>query len=352
MRILIVTDAWFPQVNGVVRTLNAVDGALRLKQHDVRFLTPEGRRQFSLPTYPEIGLSLATAGGIGEEIAALAPQAIHIATEGPIGWAARRFCLQRRLPFTTSFHTRYAEYAEARLPWPGVARAAWSILRKFHRPSRAVMAPTASIAKELDARGFANVKTWSRGVDHALFKPWPGDHLDLPRPVMLFSGRLAPEKNVERFLELDLPGTKVLVGDGPDRQALADRYPEAVFLGYRHGEDYARTIAAADVFVFPSLTDTFGLVMLEAMACGTPVAAFNVPSPIDVVAPGVSGELDRDLAKAVERALKLDRGKVHQAAQTFTWVHTAQLFVSWLVPFDHDWRKVPAELAQPLIHLR
>lgn len=349
MRILIVTDAWLPQVNGVVKTLSTIGQELGKRGHDIHFMTPEGRRSWPMPSYPEIRLTFSGARAIGAEIDALAPDAVHIATEGPLGWAARNACLARGWPFTTSFHTRFAEYAEARLPLPGVARAAWAYMRYFHKPSRAVMVPTASIGKELEARRFSNVKTWTRGVDHNLFKPWPRGYLDLPRPVMVLAGRVAIEKNIETFLKLDLPGTKLIVGDGPDRKALTAKYPQAVFTGYRLDADFARTLADADVFVFPSLTDTFGLVMVEAMACGTPVAAFNVPSPIDVVVPGVTGELDGDLTQATTRALKLDRAKVHNAARNFTWPRTAEMFESWLIRIPGD---VAAPVRPQLIHLR
>jgi glycosyltransferase involved in cell wall biosynthesis len=352
MRLLIVTDAWFPQVNGVVRTLTSLGEELIRQGHNVRFLTPKGRKSLPMPFYPEIRLCMAGAAAIQSEIDGFAPHAIHLATEGPLGWAARRACLQRDIPFTTSFHTRFAEYVGARLPFPGIKRLTWAVLRHFHKHAQAVMVPTPSIARELTAQGFANLKIWTRGVDHDLFKPWPRDHLDLPRPIHLFAGRVAIEKNIEAFLKLDVPGAKVVVGDGPARRALQAKYPDVLFTGYRHGVDYARTIAAADVFVFPSLTDTFGLVMIEAMACGTPVAAFNVASPVDVVADNLSGALDADLSKAVQRALKLDRHRVHQVALAFTWSRTAEMFLSWLAPFDHQPASTQTRGAEPLIHLR
>jgi glycosyltransferase involved in cell wall biosynthesis len=350
MRILIVTDAWSPQINGVVRTLGAVGDELQRRDHEVRFLTPQGRRCWPMPLYPEIRLAMASAAVVGAEIDGIGPDAIHLATEGPLGWAARRACLLRALPFTTGFHTRFADYIEARLPLPGVAALAWHALKRFHAPSRAVMAPAASMARELERRGFANVKTWTRGVDFALFRPWPRDRFDLPRPILVYAGRIAVEKNVEAFLDANVQGTKVLVGDGPQRSSLAARYPRAVFTGYLHGADFARALAAADVFVFPSRTDTFGLVMLEAMACGTPVAAFDVPSPIDVVKDGVTGALDPDLATAIQRALALDRDAVAAGARQFTWQRTAAMFESWLATIDHARRSVSDET--PLIHLR
>ncbi len=332
MRIAIVTDAWFPQVNGVARTLSAVAGELGKRDHEVVILSPEGRRTLPMPLYPEIRLALVGARKIGREIAEIDPDAIYIATEGPLGWAARAHCRRAGLPFTSGFHTRFADYLSLRLPLPGLAQASWSMLRRFHAPSATVLVPTRSVGADLEARGFANVKVWTRGVDHALFKPYPRDALDLARPISLFVGRLAPEKNVEAFLSLDLPGTKAVIGDGPQRAELEKRYPDAVYLGYRFGEELARMIASADVFVFPSLTDTFGLVMLEAMAGGTPVAAFDVPSPIDVVEEGVTGALDKQLKLAILRALTLDRDKVHRGSLCFTWERTAQIFEESLAP--------------------
>ena len=332
MRILIVTDAWSPQVNGVVRTLNALIGELRAKGHDVRTINPEGRPSRPLPLYHEITLTHITVAAMRAEIAAIAPDVIHIATEGPLGWTARRVCLREGLKFTTGFHTRFAEYAAARIPLPGVLSLGWAVLRRFHAPSQAVMVPTKSIGAELDRRRFRNVKIWTRGVDHTLFRPYARDHLDLPRPIILYAGRLAVEKGIDDFIALKVKGTKVLVGDGPERERLQKLAPDAHFLGFRHGEDYARTHAAADVMVFPSRTDTFGLVMLEAMASGTPVAAYNAPSPWDVVDNGVTGIIADRLEDAVERALTLDRSTVEEGSRKFSWKTCADMFESWLVP--------------------
>lgn len=332
MRILIVTDAWSPQVNGVVRTLNAVIRELKERGHDVRTINPDGRPSRPFPFYKEISLTRTSVTELRREMADIRPDAIHIATEGPLGWTARRVCLREGLKFTTGFHTRFAEYAAARLPLPGVLQLGWSVLRRFHRPSQAVMVPTKSIAAELDKRNFRNLKIWTRGVDRAQFRSYPRDHLDMPRPIVLYAGRLAIEKGIDDFMKLETPGSKVLVGDGPERERLERLYPHAHFLGFRHGEDYARTLAAADVMVFPSKTDTFGLVMLEAMACGTPVAAYDAPSPRDVIEDGATGCVADTLADAVERASRLDRGLVQQASMHFTWQKCAEMFESWLVP--------------------
>ena len=332
MRILIVTDAWSPQVNGVVRTLNAVIAELKAKGHDVRTINPEGRPSWPMPLYREITLTSTSVAEMREEIATIAPDVIHIATEGPLGWTARRMCLREGLRFTTGFHTRFAEYAAARIPLPGVLSLGWQVLRHFHRPSEAVMVPTRSIGLELDRRHFRNVKVWTRGVDRRQFRPYPRDHLNLPRPIVLYAGRLAVEKGIDDFIALKVTGSKVLVGDGPERERLQKLAPEAHFLGFRHGEDYARTLAAADVMVFPSRTDTFGLVMLESMACGTPVAAYNAPSPLDVVEDGVTGAIDDTLEEAVTRASALDRDGVCDGSMKFSWRTCADMFESWLVP--------------------
>jgi glycosyltransferase involved in cell wall biosynthesis len=348
MRIAIVTDAWFPQVNGVVRTLSAVAGELAKSGHEVKVISPEGRLTLPMPLYPEIRLAFTSSRRLGREIAKIDPEAIYVATEGPLGWAARAWCQRRNIPFTTGFHTRFADYLALRLPLPGLEAASWSMLRKFHGQSRNVMVPTRSIGKDLEERGFANVKLWTRGVDHTLFRPYERSALDLKRPISLYAGRVAPEKNIEAFLSLDLPGTKLVIGGGPQRPELEKRFPDAQFFGFRFGEELARMMASADVFVFPSLTDTFGLVMLEAMACGTPIAAFDVPSPIDVVEDGVTGALDKHLKLAIFRALTLDREKVHQGSLSFTWERTAQIFLESLAPIGRSSAEALAEVRTSL----
>lgn len=325
MRILIATDAWFPQINGVVRTLTAVAGSLDSCGVEVEFLTPEGMRTLALPSYPDIRVALPSPRKLAARIAELAPDAIHIATEGPIGLATRWYCRSRGRPFTTSFHTRYPDYLAAR--WPIPPRLSWSWLRWFHKAGRGTMAATASLADELSTRGFKRVLRWPRGVDSRLFRPSPGFSLGLLRPVFLSVGRLAVEKNLPAFLALDLPGTKVVVGEGPARDELTRAYPNTVFLGAKHGEDLARIYAAADVFVFPSRTDTFGLVLLEALACGTPVAGFPVAATGDVVGAAPVTSLDEDLRAACLRALALSRVACRAYAETMSWDHSARCFL-------------------------
>jgi glycosyltransferase involved in cell wall biosynthesis len=328
VKIAIVTDAWHPQTNGVVKTLSTTAEGLRSLGHEVAVIEPGRFRTFPCPTYPEIRLSWFPARTLGGLLAEWEPEAIHIATEGPLGAAARSWCLRRRFPFTTSYHTQFPEYLRARAPIP--LALSYAHLRRFHSAAVRTLVATATMQRQLEARGFRNIVRWTRGVDVGLFRPRDKDFLQLPRPIAMYLGRVAVEKNIEAFLRLDLPGTKVVVGDGPARAALEARYPAARFVGYKFGEELAAHLAAADVFVFPSRTDTFGLVLLEAMACGVPVAAYPVAGPIDVVRPNVTGVLDEDLRAAALGALRLDPAQCRSHALDHTWEAATRQFLSHL----------------------
>jgi glycosyltransferase involved in cell wall biosynthesis len=311
LKIMIVTDAWAPQVNGVVRTLETLGKDLAILGHTVRYITPLGRRTFPLPTYPEIRLALFQRRALIREIREFAPDAVHIATEGSLGLTARRICLKHGIAFTTAFHTRFAEYVHARFRMVP-QKVIWRWLRWFHHPATAVMVATQTLKRELANQGFKHLRIWSRGVDIEKFHPIVGARLPYPGPIWIYVGRVAVEKNIEAFLALELPGTKVVVGDGPARSELSKKYPEVQFLGALSGEALTRAYAGSDVFVFPSRTDTFGLVTLEALACGLTVAAYPVEGPRDVVGPEVGGGLDvavldEDLRTACLGALELAR---------------------------------------------
>src|SRR3954464_7657977 len=326
MRILVATAAWHPQVNGVVRTLTMMAQAAKSLGADVSFLTPQSFRTFALPSYRDLRLAMPAPAKIARLIEDARPDNIHIATEGPIGLAVRRYCRKRGLPFTTSFHTRFPEYISARAPIP--ESWIWSALRWFHGTSHAVMAATPALAGELRGRGFRNVVLWPRGVDAALFHPRDKADLGLPRPIFLSVGRVAVEKNLEAFLDLDLPGTKVVVGDGPARAALEAKYPEALFTGALQGEALAVAYASADVFVFPSKTDTYGLVLLEALASGVPVAAFPVTGPKDVIGAATVGVLSDDLRQACLKAFEISPQDCLKFAAGHTWEASARAFVN------------------------
>ena len=326
MRILVATDAWHPQVNGVVRSIEALRHEAEALGAEILPETPEGWPTIGLPTYPDIRLALVTASRLGPRIERLRPDHVHIATEGPVGLAARRHCLRAGRTFTTSYHTHFPDYLAARAPVPRAWSYAW--LRRFHNAGRGTMVSTATVADDLERRGFAHIMRWSRGVDHVLFRPRQRSVLDLPRPVFLSVGRVAVEKNVEAFLRLDLPGSKVVVGDGPARTELEARYPAVTFLGVRTGEDLAEIYASADVFVFPSRTDTFGNVMLEALASGLPVAAYPVPGPRDVLGDGDAGAMREDLGEACRAALEVPRAQARAFSLGFTWSASARQFLA------------------------
>jgi glycosyltransferase involved in cell wall biosynthesis len=330
MKIALITDAWRPQTNGVVTTLTCTLSGLRRMGHDTLAITPEAFRTIPCPSYPEIRLALFAGRQVARTLSEFAPDAVHIATEGPLGQSARSWCLRTDHPFTTSYHTQFPEYVRARYPVP--ESWTYAFLRRFHGKAARMMVSTDHMRRRLEARGFRNIALWTRGVDVGVFRAYPRDLLNAARPILLYAGRVAVEKNLEAFLELDVPGTKYVVGGGPALEALRLRFPAVVFTGYKYGEELARHFSAADAFVFPSRTDTFGIVLLEAMACGTPIAAFPVVGPIDVVKEGLSGCLHEDLRAAIEGALKVDRDSCRHYAQGFTWERATQQFFGNLQP--------------------
>jgi glycosyltransferase involved in cell wall biosynthesis len=331
MRIAIVTDAWYPQINGVVTALTHTQRELERMGHEVDLITPEGARSVPMPTYAEIRLTLRPGKRVRTRLEAFEPDAVHIVTEGPLGLSARAFCQRHGLPFTSSFHTRFPEYIQMRLPFVPLEWG-YAFLRWFHGGAVRTMVTNQIMEQELAAQGIPDLARWSRGVDTELFRPRDEAFLPESGPIFMYVGRVAVEKNLEDFLRLNLPGTKYVVGDGPARASLEARYPEAVFTGFQTGEDLARHLAAADVFVFPSRTDTLGLVMYEAMACGVPVAAYPVQGPCSVVTPGVTGYLDEDLEQAARDALALAPGPCREAAQAKSWRRATEEFVANLAP--------------------
>ncbi len=341
MRIAICTDAWHPQVNGVVRSVSTTVGQLLERGHEVELITPGQFRTMPLPGYSEIRLALAPRFGTRRTLSDFAPQIVHIATEGPIGWSARGWCLAHGVPFTTAFHTRFPDYAAVRTGLS--AERFWPLMRRFHAPARAVLVSTPTLGAELEQRGLPHWKLWTRGIDHDLFRPGHAPLPELgsyPGPVLLYVGRIASEKNLPLFLDAAVPGHKVVVGDGPDLDALRKRYPEVTFLGALTGEALARAYCSADVFVFPSRTDTFGLVLIEALACGLPVAALPVPGPLDIIGangrgpagdlPMTIGALDEDLAQAIHKALRLDGLAAAVVGAGYSWERATDQFLTAL----------------------
>lgn len=332
--IAIVTDAWHPQTNGVVRTLSTTCEVLRGWGHDVTVISPEGYPSMPAPTYPEIRLALTAPGAVGRRLAKVAPDAVHIATEGPLGFAARAYCLRREVPFTTAYHTQFPDYLARRTGLP--VRVFWPYIRWFHRPAEAIMVATETIRAQLREQGLTHLTHWSRGVDLKCFSPAapaPPEYAGIEGPILLYVGRIAVEKNIEAFLTCDYPGTKVVVGDGPALAALTAKFPDALFLGKRTGADLAGCYAGADVFVFPSRTDTFGLVMIEALACGTPVAAFPVAGPLDIVNDRV-GALSEDLTRAIDAARYCDRTACAAYGATYSWEAATRQFLAGLVALE------------------
>ncbi|MEM6857079.1 MAG: glycosyltransferase family 1 protein [Pseudomonadota bacterium] len=334
--IAIVTDAWHPQTNGVVRTLSTTCDILRSWGHEVTVISPEQYRSFPAPTYPEIRLALTWPGAVGRQLAKIKPDAVHIATEGPLGFAARRYCLNRRVPFTTAYHTQFPDYLSRRTGLP--ASAFWPYIRWFHRPAQRIMVATETIREQLREQGLTHLNHWSRGVDLACFSPdapRPPEYEGLEGPILLYVGRVAVEKNIEAFLTSSYPGTKVVVGDGPARASLEAKFPDALFLGKRTGRDLAGCYAGAEVFVFPSKTDTFGLVMIEALACGTPVAAFPVPGPLDILNDDV-GAMSEDLDRAIDAARYCDRATCAQVGAGYSWEAATRQFLHGLVALEEE----------------
>jgi glycosyltransferase involved in cell wall biosynthesis len=336
-RVAVATDAWHPQPNGVVRVVGTVVDRLRARSHEVQVISPDLFQTIPCPTYAELPLAVAPGRKTRRMLDDFAPDAIHIATEGPIGRAARAYCLARGLPFTTAFHTKFPEYVHARIGLP----VSWlyRTIRRFHAPASAVMVPAPAVYRELEARKFANIVLWSHGVDTKVFTPGPGhgqDGLTLARPVFLYVGRVTVDKNLPAFLDLDLPGTKLVVGSGPARHALMKRYPDAHFRIAEDDAELARYYNTGDVFVFPSLTDTFGLVMLEALACGVPVAAFPVTGPLDVVGTSGAGVLGDDLRAAALKALDIPPETCEAHARAFSWDRVADQFLGYLAPIGRS----------------
>ncbi|NOT10480.1 MAG: glycosyltransferase family 1 protein [Methylococcaceae bacterium] len=331
LRIAFITDAWHPQINGVVTTIQNTCSALERAGHRIKLITPDLFKTFPCPSYPSIRLALNCSKKLNAQLVEFNPQRIHIATEGPLGIAARKYCLRHNLAFTTSFHTLFAEYVNLRFKIP--VSWGYAFLRWFHAPASKVMVATGSIESELNVRGFKNALVrWSRGVNPDFYHPRNKSFISLPRPVSMFVGRVAIEKNIAGFLSLDIPGTKIVVGDGPQMEELKAKFPETVFVGFLSGEPLAKHIAAADVFVFPSRTDTFGIVMLDALASGIPVAAFPVAGPVDVITSDKVGKLDDNLKHAIMGALQLDAQDCRNFALKYSWTNCTEQFFNNLVP--------------------
>ncbi|HYA38781.1 MAG TPA: glycosyltransferase family 1 protein [Candidatus Methylomirabilis sp.] len=333
MNIVTVTDAWRPQINGVVNTIARTNEQLEKLGHTVHVISPQDFRTVPLPSYPEIRLAVFPGRRVRAMLDALNPDAVHIATEGPLGLAARAWCLKNRFPFTTAFHTQFPEYLWLRTRIP--LAFSYRLMRWFHGPATTLMVATPTLRQRLTQWGFRNLGYWSRGVDTGLFRPRIKSYLDANRPIFLYMGRVAIEKNIEAFLKLDLPGTKYVVGSGPDLETLGRKYPAVRFTGFKSDEDLAKHVAAADVFVFPSRTDTFGLVMIEALACGVPVAAYPVQGPADVIEHGVTGCLSNDLRDAALEALKLNPISCREAALKYTWEVCTRQFLGHLEAARH-----------------
>ena len=352
MRVLVATDAWRPQVNGVVRTYERLLEEIEDLGCEITLLTPQEFRTVPCPTYPEIRLALPAYSYVIERLDVINPDAVHIATEGPIGWMTRRYCKKRGVPFTTAFHTRFAEYVSSRFGVP--EQWTYALQRRFHAAGAGMMVASESLRRDLEARGFERMMSWTRGVDTDLFRPRDVRLFGNDQPVLLYVGRVAIEKNIKAFLDLDVEGRKVVVGSGPMLDSFKALYLDVTFTGKLVGEALAEAYSSADAFVFPSLTDTFGIVLLEAIASGVPVAAFPVTGPIDNVTPGITGALDQDLAAAVRAALELDRNSVRNGALNFSWDNAARMFIANIenALFARQGRRVPRRKRRRLIKRR
>ncbi len=332
LKIAFITDAWHPQINGVVTTIDNTCKTLREQGNELLMITPDQFNTIPCPSYPSIKLAVFCYPKVKKLLDNFSPDRIHIATEGPLGLAARKYCLKHKLAFTTSFHTLFAEYTHLRFKVP----ISWGyrLLHWFHNPASHIMVATGRVETDLIKRGFKKEKfvRWSRGVDTDRFKPRDKGHLSYPRPISMFVGRVAVEKSIEDFLALSIPGTKVVVGDGPQLSQLKSQYPEAVFHGFETGEPLAKTMAAADIFVFPSRTDTFGIVMLDALACGLPVAAYPVQGPLDVLIDNQTGCMRENLQEAFYDAIKLKSEDCRKQALTYSWQNCSAQFFKNLVP--------------------
>lgn len=332
MKIALITDAWTPQVNGVVRTLETLCKHIEKSGHEIKVFHPGLFKTLPCPSYPEIRLALFSYKSLSKSLDQFEPDSIHISTEGPLGLSAYRYCRKRKFPYTTAFHTQFPEYIYHRIRLP----IAWSyaVLRRFHNNSSGTLVATESVRKLLKEKGFNKIRHWTRGIDMEAFFPHPENVFDFPRPIQLYVGRVAIEKNLEAFLSLDTPGSKVIVGDGPAMENLKVSYPQTHFLGKKYGEELTRIYSSSDVFVFPSLTDTFGLVMLESLACGTPVAGFPIQGPVDVITDEKAGCLNNDLKLAIETALNLNSDDCIQHAKSFSWDNCCELFLKNLQPIS------------------
>lgn len=330
-RLTLVTDAWFPQINGVVTTLSNLVIELTNQGIEVDIIQPSEYKSFPLPTYHEIRC-VWRPKGLENRILSFKPDAIHIATEGSLGWFARRIAIKNELPFTTGYHTRYPEYIRARLPIP--ITVIYALLRFFHTPAQKTLVPAQSILQDLDVKGFKHLALMTRGVNIDVFNPQQKRDLNYTKPIMLYVGRIAPEKNIESFLKLDMPGSKIIIGEGPELDNLKSRYPKCHFLGAKKGNELAQYYSSADVFVFPSKTDTFGVVNIEAIACGTPVAAYPVTGPKDIITEGLNGSINDNLQTAIQQALVLPKENIHLSIPQFNWPHAAQQYLQNLSPIN------------------